>query len=1029
MSKIKRLGNSNHQKFFDKTQKGGGIWVCPNTVEFDNINDGLDKISDAQKQKLIKLIYKARAEKSKGVSIWFSSYRPGYDCLIKYLEAYYTLTTDITKSLVIRTIKTDNLIAMGKKKRFRILLGLIYLYLKKNITLTKQIEDTFYKKFEEVKNIKLEISTTQTATSKGTSESTTEQKKKFYSGIIESAKILIGSNTDSETELIMEYDNKLKKIKQSQSVLETKSYENMSKISTRILEEQAKQAQAQQKFIEKSINNINQQQILDMKTRINESLIKILKYMTNYNGDKKQIYTETITKYKQTYQQVENVNSNSSPEEKKKLIQLEQDVLTFLVIIEKILNPKDKIGTSGKIFKKDVYGFKSPYGMTSQEINEAISKNEIINILNEMDPKSINIDETINPNMIKILSSLEPDSYQLIKIEIRNQILSSLLSNDQINTYYSIVIKILNSMTEAQIFDFEKNISTKDKLKSILSALGSNIDMLSANTIKHILKIYKIFQQILPIFAENITLANLAKEIIYTLNTIFSLISLDIDDNVIDAISTLIVTSGSINANISVAFINLIVSNTNIDMKQRIKFIKKILKKIIDKNNPTLANAIIIELSKIDLNNFCILESSEESNSANNMDTEPLSKIIVKLLILSQNQNSIAFINKVFQLDDSDDKTKFINGIFNNIVNLNDGIRSEFANGLLQALQNVTNFNNIITYEHFAECYAKLIYAIAENNAQQGWITYAAFAAVARSHNGTNALSVDHKGDTKAIANANGNIAQAVTTAVNGQNDNARIELLKDNNENNVSALLINIAREVQIISTAGPTAGNAALAFTYLQCPTSSLAAPANAAAAGVATNRGENARDVEILVNTICRFINYGDNTTVSAAGAAAAANAPPAENTPPKLKALYNDLFGDGTNIANFGFCNQIADNDGYVRGNGFQKWNNISAFITFIHGKNPDVADLIIHNIVDNIHFSENNSELYQLGGRKIANTLRKQTKSKKNYYKFNKYHSRNNKEKKQENNKYNKKYYKKYSVKNKLYKNKKTKRYN
>ena len=112
----KRKTNRNNNTFssLDKTQKGGGIWLCaPGEVKYDNINEALSAISNAKKDKLINLIFKARDRDSIG---FFASKSPGYTCLIKYLEAYYKLTTDTTIQPNKRTVKPNNLIDFKVKK-------------------------------------------------------------------------------------------------------------------------------------------------------------------------------------------------------------------------------------------------------------------------------------------------------------------------------------------------------------------------------------------------------------------------------------------------------------------------------------------------------------------------------------------------------------------------------------------------------------------------------------------------------------------------------------------------------------------------------------------------------------------------------------------------------------------------------------------------------------------------------------------------------------------------------------------------
>jgi hypothetical protein len=470
----KKKTNINKYNSLDKTQKGGGIWACsPFPVKYDNINQALKDIVSAKKMKLIKLIFNARDRGSKD---WASWARPGYRCLDKYLEAYYTLTTDTTKIPNIRTISTDKLIKMGLKKRYRILLGLIYLYLKKNIALDTNRLDTFYKQLAIARTAITKAVATTTKSSPKPTQSLDKKaiKQEYYKNVFLAANTLLGKNLPNESQLIIEYDNELKRVKAEQARLETKSYQGMADTSTNILRSQKERALAQSSLASNVVAGMTEQQIVDMRKNISEGLMTLTMYMGKYNGLNKALYEQQINNYNTQFQAIEvKVAAKGyiiTDTEKIELKKLEQDVLTLLKILEKTLDPKNIV--KKRMILPDKLGYTSLYGMTSEKMNSLLKNDkgffqsdkstykELLRILNEMDPATININEALNPNVVKLLNFINGlvnpyEIYREIKIEIRDSILQQIIKNNKISDYEDIVVNILKSMNDNDLSTFE----------------------------------------------------------------------------------------------------------------------------------------------------------------------------------------------------------------------------------------------------------------------------------------------------------------------------------------------------------------------------------------------------------------------------------------------------------------------------------------------------------------------------------------------------------------------------------------------
>ena len=224
------------------------------------------------------------------------------------------------------------------------------------------------------------------------------------------------------------------------------------------------------------------------------------------------------------------------------------------------------------------------------------------------------------------------------------------------------------------------------------------------------------------------------------------------------------------------------------------------------------------------------------------------------------------------------------------------------------------------------------------------------------------------------------------------------------------SALMINIARANNIINAAQYAVANPGTSAR------GGFAAQALAAIPGGAQARGAAAAadDVIFLVNALAYYIN----------GAAV----PDAANNPTGLHALFNALFG--------GVAATITNSPAVPAAFVFPNWANIFAFTNAIAlvggggGVGEVLADQIINNIVDFPGDATDNAghpadPFFLLGGRKISYRVRKLKKSKTNYPKSKKYHSRGQKQyHKQDNKQFTS--HKKYSVKNKHHKHQQNK---
>ena len=503
----KRKTNRNNNTFssLDKTQKGGGIWLCaPGEVKYDNINEALSAISNAKKDKLINLIFKARDRDSIG---FFASKSPGYTCLIKYLEAYYKLTTDTTIQPNKRTVKPNNLIDFKVKKRYRILLALIYLYLMKSISLDTTKLESFYSKMTEARKAISDDTATTTPTGAPSITPVAVDKKakkakkvKYYENVISAANTLINTQLKDESTLIIEYDDKLKRIKVEQAELEASGYEKMSVTSNTIFAAKKRQADAERKLVESSVVNMSAEQIIEMRSKINNGLQKLIEDMKKYNRPDKAVYEARINDYSNTYKRILPANDNDPASKNKVALKtLEQNVLSLVAIIEKTLNPtKIDVIKKGVIWNTKGQVYSSLYGVTLADmLNEPIDK--LIPLLNSIGPNTISIDEDLNPNIITLLNRINAlkqqgttnadvvkqlELYMNITIDIRYAILSAIIKNDKINQYEDIVINILQSMNEQELATVQRNPATK--LDTILKNI--NISLLNSNCRALILK-------------------------------------------------------------------------------------------------------------------------------------------------------------------------------------------------------------------------------------------------------------------------------------------------------------------------------------------------------------------------------------------------------------------------------------------------------------------------------------------------------------------------------------------------------------
>jgi len=241
------------------------------------------------------------------------------------------------------------------------------------------------------------------------------------------------------------------------------------------------------------------------------------------------------------------------------------------------------------------------------------------------------------------------------------------------------------------------------------------------------------------------------------------------------------------------------------------------------------------------------------------------------------------------------------------------------------------------------------------------------------------------------------------------------------------SALMINIARANRIINdnpyAVGALGTMAYGGFAAQVPPVAGAVAAAARARAGAAAAAPGTIDDVIFLVNALAYYINGG--------GAA-----PAAVNNPTGLHALFTALFG-GAAAANP--TNSPAVVAGAPGAFVFPNWANITAFTNAIAGVGGGLvagnvlADQIINNIVDSPGDATDNpanagqptNPFFLLGGRKISYRVRKLKKSKTNYPKSKKYHSRGQKQyHKQDNKQFTS--HKKYSVKNKHHKHQQNK---
>jgi len=364
--------------------------------------------------------------------------------------------------------------------------------MKKNIALDTNRLDTFYKQLAIARTAITKAVATTTKSSPKPTQSLDKKaiKQEYYKNVVLAANTLLGQNLPNESELIIEYNIKIQNIKADQARLETKSYVEMKKTAEYISNSESKRELARSSLASTVVSGMTEQQIADMRREISEGLMKLTMYMRKYNGMNKALYEKQINDYNTQFQESEQIISNKgykiTDTDKLELKKLEQNVLTLVKILEKTLDPKNIVKT--RMILPNKLGYTSLYGMTSEKMNSLLQDTgrfkrntstyrELLRILNEMDPATININEALNPNVVKLLNFINGLTnaaaiYMEIKIEIRDSILQQIIKNNKISDYEDIVVNILKSMNDNDLSTFENNPTIPDKFLTILQNIN-----------------------------------------------------------------------------------------------------------------------------------------------------------------------------------------------------------------------------------------------------------------------------------------------------------------------------------------------------------------------------------------------------------------------------------------------------------------------------------------------------------------------------------------------------------------------------